>query len=232
MNPGTPVLVRLPPDVPGWSRPPGASWRGRVVFVSGDSVDVQDEAGDVEPVDIEYVTAAMAAEESEMASKNLVLIGQDTVWALNIHGNVEHLIDSARSFLTFEGDEWERLIEDGRTGDRRNADTFHIVECSDALAALVELHGGQVGFRLVDVDGPAVTVDEYDAAKDAPAYTLHFLDRDAEGNEHNGGEPMGVDDIDEAANACYERGSRGELFDGERKVAIIEAAGGHHYRWM
>jgi putative nucleotidyltransferase with HDIG domain len=36
---------------------------------------------------------------------------------------------------------------------------------------------------------------EVDEAK----YLLHFLDRDTDGNEHNGGDPMGVEDIAEAA---------------------------------
>lgn len=158
----------------------------------------------------------------------LILIGQDTIWGIG-DDRASVIAEAQRNGMTFDDDEWERLMEDGRTGDLRNEDTFQIVECSDALARLVELHGGQVSFRLVDVDGPAVTVDEYDAAKDAPAYTLHFLGRDAEGNEHNGGEPMGVDSIDEAVRECVERGSRGELFEGDRKVATMDADG--FYGW-
>ena len=56
MNVGDRVRVRLPPDVAGWSRPEGANWPGVVVFVNGDSIDVRDGRGDVEPVDAEYVT--------------------------------------------------------------------------------------------------------------------------------------------------------------------------------
>lgn len=62
-------------------------------------------------------------------------------------------------------------------------------------------------------------------------YTLHFEDRDAEGNEYNGGEGLGVDSIDEAARECAERASAGDLFDYlERKVATIDADG--NYRWL
>lgn len=52
---GDRVVVRLPPDVAGWVRPDGAHWRGVVAFVNGDSVDVLDDDGVVEPVDSEYV---------------------------------------------------------------------------------------------------------------------------------------------------------------------------------
>ena len=55
MKPGSRVRVTLPPDVKGWHRPEGATWTGVVVAVNGDSIDVRDEAGEIEPVDREYV---------------------------------------------------------------------------------------------------------------------------------------------------------------------------------
>jgi len=58
---GDKIVVRLPPDVAGWVRPHGSQWRGVVVFVSGDSVDVIDCDGVVEPVDREYVEIDSAA---------------------------------------------------------------------------------------------------------------------------------------------------------------------------
>lgn len=52
---GDRVKVTLPPDVGGWTRPEGSTWYGIVVYVNGDSVDVQDAEGVIEPVDREYV---------------------------------------------------------------------------------------------------------------------------------------------------------------------------------
>ena len=55
MKPGSRVRVTLPADVAGWHHPEGATWIGTVVAVNGDSIDVRDEAGVVEPVDRGYV---------------------------------------------------------------------------------------------------------------------------------------------------------------------------------
>lgn len=56
MTPGARVRIALPPDVESWSGEPGRSWLATVVAVNGDSIDVRDDAGEVEPVDAEYVT--------------------------------------------------------------------------------------------------------------------------------------------------------------------------------
>ena len=54
---GQRVRVKLPPDVAGWYHPEGDEWLGTVVFVNGDSVDVEDDDGEVEPIDAEFVEA-------------------------------------------------------------------------------------------------------------------------------------------------------------------------------
>lgn len=82
--------------------------------------------------------------------KHFALIGQDTVWAIGT--DRETTIAEARKWCSFEDYEWTALAEDGRTGDPRSEDTFRIVECSDALAELVERHGG-AGIAWAEVDG-------------------------------------------------------------------------------
>lgn len=52
---GQRVRVKLPDDVAGWFYPEGSEWTGSVLAVNGDSVDVQDDNGEVELVDSEYV---------------------------------------------------------------------------------------------------------------------------------------------------------------------------------
>ena len=54
MREGDEVLVTLPDDVEGWYQPPGASWVAVVVYVNGESVDVEDKDGNIEPVPIEW----------------------------------------------------------------------------------------------------------------------------------------------------------------------------------
>ncbi len=53
---GSRVRITLPPDVESWNGEAGRSWLATVVGVNGGSVDVRDDAGEVEPVDREYVT--------------------------------------------------------------------------------------------------------------------------------------------------------------------------------
>lgn len=52
---GQQVTVRLPAGVSGWERGDGAKWNAVVVYVNGDSIDVCDAAGVIEPVDREFV---------------------------------------------------------------------------------------------------------------------------------------------------------------------------------
>lgn len=53
---GSTVKVKLPADVEGWAQEAGAEWVGTVVYINGDSIDVEDPAGNIEPIDLEYVT--------------------------------------------------------------------------------------------------------------------------------------------------------------------------------
>ena len=54
MREGDEVIVTLPGDVQGWYPPAGAAWLAVVVYVNGDSVDVEDKDGNIEPVPIEW----------------------------------------------------------------------------------------------------------------------------------------------------------------------------------